>query len=180
MVNVVDSTGKAYDNILPRKDFVFSIAMVTQCYNNDYFIRPQEGDKILYRVVDGEIKPYMGIDFGDMHVEPQYIFKQKGDMSEKMKTFICPDYYKVPIYIHDTRQNIYFSCIGPKGTAHYFIVSNESTKGIEWKDNDEDRSPMMALASDEDYFYFLYDDYRSKEESAKSSPIKKQLLKKQS
>ena len=74
-----------------RKDFIFSIGLITQSHENDYLIRPLEGDKICYKVDQGEIKPYVKIDFKDKSIPTYYIFdSQKQVNTDK---YMFSDYY---------------------------------------------------------------------------------------
>lgn len=102
-----DKTGKMVNKMLMRKDFIFSIGLITQSHENDYLIRPLEGDKICYKVDQGEIKPYVKIDFKDKSIPTYYIFdSQKQVNTDK---YMFSDYYKVPIYLHETKEILYFS-----------------------------------------------------------------------
>lgn len=68
-VEEFDGAGTFLREFMPRKDFVFTMAITTQSCDNSFFIRPQEGDSVLYRISkDGAINPYLRLDFGNMQV----------------------------------------------------------------------------------------------------------------
>lgn len=173
-----DKTGKMVNKMLMRKDFIFSIGLITQSHENDYLIRPLEGDKICYKVDQGEIKPYVKIDFKDKSIPTYYIFdSQKQVNTDK---YMFSDYYKVTIYLHETKEILYFSFCGPRALENYCLFSLSKNKGIRWERNQQDITPLFSvLASDSNYFYGIYNDYENnytQDQSQTMEPLKKIII----
>jgi hypothetical protein len=156
-----DSKAKAKRELLPRKDFVFSQGIFTQSYDKSTIMRPQEGDNIAYKI-GKEIIPFLKIDFKNSAIPPKYIFKDGGDLFEGMKNYLFSDYYKLPIHIHDTKDYIYFSSIGPSALQNDFVFSKSNNIGFRWVYERSDRDPLFIMASDSTYFYTVI--YRDRED----------------
>ncbi len=159
-----DSKGNKKRALLPRKDFVFTQGIFTQSYDKSTIMRPQEGDNIAYKIKEGVI-PFLKIDFQEKAVPLKYIFKNGDDLFQGMKKYLYSDYYKLPIHIHDTKDYIYFSSIGPNALQNDFIFSKNSNKGIQYVYDRSVRYPLFIMASDSIYFYtIIYNEKIDKKE----------------
>lgn len=146
--------GSPEGEFLPRKDFVLGQGIFTQSCDGSYFLRPQEGDNILYKIAGNEITPKYHIDFGNKAIPARYMFEGGGDPWGNISKFIAADYHKLPLYFHDTADALYFSSIGPKGNAHHFLYLTP-TRAIHWADTMPDKMPTLVMASDKANFYAM-------------------------
>ena len=147
-----DNNGAIKAQYLPRKDFVFTMGLITQSHDNSYIIRPQEGDHIVYRIKNGIIKAEYKIEFGDKYIPKKYIYSFGGNPIEHYKDYLLSNYYKIPIYFHESKDILYFSCGGNRAENYEFIYSIKTLKGIRWKGQ-----PQSIIASSKDAFYALVD-----------------------
>jgi hypothetical protein len=176
-LNQFDSNGEKIKEFLPRKDYVFTQGIFTQSYDKSTIMRPQEGDNIAYKI-GKEIIPFLKIDFQNHTIPPKYIFKDGGDLFEGMKNYLFSDYYKLPIHIHDTKEHIYFSCIGPSALQNDFVLSKNTTKGFRWAYERSDRDLLFIMASDSNYFYTVvyYDRNDIKDTTSKNTTLSEFIL----
>lgn len=174
-----DAEGKLVARSLPRKDFGMQVATITQAAGNRYILRPQEGDNLAYRTdARGEFQPWLRIDFGERAVPSGYIKKLGGSVWKHLQTFLRSDYYKMPIYIEQTRQAVYFMASGPEARSYEFLYFTGAGRGIQWKSEALSVTPFLIGASDDGWFYGVYDDAKSYSaaELATFSPLKRYLV----
>lgn len=174
-----DAEGKLVARSLPRKDFGMQVATITQAAGNRYILRPQEGDNLAYRTdARGEFHPWLRIDFGERAVPSGYIKKLGGSVWKHLQTFLRSDYYKMPIYIEQTRQAVYFMASGPEARSYEFLYFTGAGRGIQWKSEALSVTPFLIGASDDGWFYGVYDDAKSYSaaELATFSPLKRYLV----
>ncbi len=176
-----DNNGVKIKEFLPRKDFVFTQGIFTQSYDKSTIMRPQEGDNIAYKI-GKDLTPFLKIDFQQQAISPKYIFNNGGDLFEGMKNYLFSDYYKLPIHIHDTKEHLYFSSIGPAALQNDFVLSKNNCKGFRWAYESNNNDPFFILASDSNYFYSVV--YRDKdavkEVLSKTTNLKDYILHKMS
>ena len=152
-----DEQGRILQKFLPRKDYGLNIALITQTSDNRYILRPQDSDNICYYLSDSLPVPRVKIDFGKETIKNRY--------SSDLQTYLRSDYYKMPVYIYDTRDYFYFSYCGPEATDCYFIHSFKNSKTITWERKGDDADGMfMIVGADKDFFYGIYNDYRDWDE----------------
>lgn len=151
-----DKNGIAIEELLPRKDFVFTQGIFTQSYDNSYILRPQEGDNVVYKISNGNISSIYQIDFQDKAIPSRYIFREKDDLGLGMKNYMISSYYKLPIYIHDTPELFYFCAVGKNGSPHNFLYFLDDKQGIHWEDGVSKNIPMNIMASDEKFMYAAF------------------------
>lgn len=153
-----DEQGRILQKFLPRKDYGLNIALITQTSDNRYILRPQDSDNICYYLSDSLPVPRVKIDFGKETIKNRY--------SSDLQTYLRSDYYKMPVYIYDTRDYFYFSYCGPEATDCYCIHSFKNSKTITWerKGDDADGMFMIGGGADKDFFYGIYNDYRDWDE----------------
>ena len=149
-----DEQGRILQKFLPRKDYGLNIALITQASDNRYILRPQDSDNICYYLSDSLPVPRVKIDFGKETIKNRY--------SSDLQTYLRSDYYKMPVYIYDTRD--YFYC-GPEATDCYCIHSFKNSKTITWERKGDDADGMFMIGgADKDFFYGIYNDYRDWDE----------------
>lgn len=152
-----DEQGRILQKFLPRKDYGLNIALITQASDNRYILRPQDSDNICYYLSDSLPVPRVKIDFGKETI--------KNRNSSDLQTYLRSDYYKMPVYIYDTRDYFYFSYCGPEATDCYCIHSFKNSKTITWERKGDDADGMFMIGgADKDFFYGIYNDYRDWDE----------------
>ena len=152
-----DEQGRILQKFLPRKDYGLNIALITQTSDNRYILRPQDSGNICYYLSDSLPVPRVKIDFGKETIKNRY--------SSDLQTYLRSDYYKMPVYIYDTRDYFYFSYCGPEATDCYCIHSFKNSKTITWERKGDDADGMfMIVGADKDFFYGIYNDYRDWDE----------------
>ena len=152
-----DEQGRILHKFLPRKDYGLNIALITQASDNRYILRPQDSDNICYYLSDSLPVPRVKIDFGKETIKNRY--------SSDLQTYLRSDYYKMPVYIYDTRDYFYFSYCGPEATDCYCIHSFKNSKTITWERKGDDADGMFMIGgADKDFFYGIYNDYRDWDE----------------
>lgn len=152
-----DEQGRILQKFLPRKDYGLNIALITQASDNRYILRPQDSDNICYYLSDSLPVPRVKIDFGKETIKNRY--------SSDLQTYLRSDYYKMPVYIYDTRDYFYFSYCGPEATDCYCIHSFKNSKTITWERKGDDADGMFMIGgADKDFFYGIYNDYRDWDE----------------
>ena len=152
-----DEQGRILQKFLPRKDYGLNIALITQASDNRYILRPQDSDNICYYLSDSLPVPRVKIDFGKETIKNRY--------SSDLQTYLRSDYYKMPVYIYDTRDYFYFSYCGPEATDCYCIHSFKNNKTITWERKGDDADGMFMMGgADKDFFYGIYNDYRDWDE----------------
>ena len=152
-----DEQVRILQKFLPRKDYGLNIALITQASDNRYILRPQDSDNICYYLSDSLPVPRVKIDFGKETIKNRY--------SSDLQTYLRSDYYKMPVYIYDTRDYFYFSYCGPEATDCYCIHSFKNSKTITWERKGDDADGMfMIVGADKDFFYGIYNDYRDWDE----------------
>ena len=152
-----DEQGRILQKLLPRKDYGLNIALITQASDNRYILRPQDSDNICYYLSDSLPVPRVKIDFGKETIKNRY--------SSDLQTYLRSDYYKMPVYIYDTRDYFYFSYCGPEETDCYCIHSFKNNITITWERKGDDADGMFMIGgADKDFFYGIYNDYRDWDE----------------
>ena len=152
-----DEQGRILQKFLPRKDYGLNIALITQASDNRYILRPQDSDNICYYLSDSLPVPRVKIDFGKETIKNRY--------SSDLQTYLRSDYYKMPVYIYDTRDYFYFSYCGPEATDCYCVHSFKNSKTITWERKGDDADGMFMIGgADKDFFYGIYNDYRDWDE----------------
>ena len=155
-MDLFNNKGEQISEFLPRKDFVFTYGFFSQSYDNNYYLRPQEGDNILYKVVDGDIQPVYRIDFGNKSIPPRYM--KFIDGIPDIQDYIRSSYFKLPLYFQDSQNQLYFLSVGPGGHQHNFLYAMPGNRGIHWEDkNPDDSTPLKIRASDNEYLYAVLD-----------------------
>lgn len=179
-LNQFDKEGKHLNHLLLRKDYTVVTAAITQSYDNSYLIRPQTGDNICYRLKNGDVHPFIKIDFKDEGIPDRYAgFDEEG--SYDIQKFLFAPYYKLPTYFHETQNQLYFGCAGPQDADNiFFLINKTNLQGIHWQVVGlSNPNLVLGYASDENYFYYVFRDYNEYDESGLShdmDPLKKYLI----
>lgn len=171
-LNKFDKEGKLTEQTLPRKDFVFTMALVTQNPDNKYLVRPQEGDNVCYEIdsKDQLIAKYK-IDFGDKAVPERYIFDDKGNVD--FGKYMGSNFYKLPMNLFETDDYLTFIASAPQASSHNFVYSKDDNKGIQFYAPGIDRDMPQFLAADEDFVYCMVQSLP--DDTSNSNPLVKHL-----
>lgn len=154
-----DNGGKApIEQTIPAKGYVMNVYMTSQGYDGGWYLRPLEGENVLYKIKGGEVTAVCGIDFGDEQAPDGYIYNNgKFDLTR----FIRSEYFKCIFHVHDTKDQLFFMVMGPKGNVNNFIYGQGMKSGIWWEDDIYDTMPTLFVASDETGFYVSFPDVKS-------------------
>lgn len=136
-----------------------NVALLSRTSKGTVFLRPLEGENLLYEVTDEGIMPVMSVDFGSLQSPSGYLVNNgKPDMAQ----YIMSKYYKMALYFHDTDNALYFGCMGPEAAGLHYLTDASGKNGCAWRDMPDDPSPTMVVASDSQSFYALVFDIESK------------------
>ena len=168
-----DREGRETESLLPRKDFVFTMGLVTQTDGNRYLLRPQEGDDVCHELGGKELKRKYRFDFGDRAVPLHYIFDRNG--APDMGKYMSSPYYKLPIYIYDNDDLVVFTAVGPGVSSNLFVYSKEDRNGIRMQTEPGDPAPFDFVAAGDGYFYGQFGFYGAPggETVARMPPLKR-------
>lgn len=179
-LNLFDATGKHIDSLLLRKAYVLPLDAITQSYDNSYLIRPQEGDKVCYRLKGKKMDAIYQFDFGRKYM-PLSLGKIRPGQHFDIQNYVNAPYYKLPMYIHETADQLYFSCGGPEANDHFYVFNKTTLQGIHWVHDKKDATALLlAKASDKDFFYYIFNDYNDyipESLPIEMEPLKRYLIK---
>jgi hypothetical protein len=142
------------ENLL-RKEYVLNIDLVSFSLGSGYFLRPLEGEDVLYHMSGDKLEPRFRVDFGNLSSPENYIFE---DGRVDMSKFVVSPYYKVPSRYQKTKDYQYFSAVGPDACISHYVFTSDNTPFFSWTDKSYAIAPIYALSSDEEFFYFCIDD----------------------
>lgn len=179
-LNQFDEKGNHIARFLLREDYVIVSSIITQAYNNSYLIRPQTGDNICYRIENGEVRPFMKIDFKEKGIPCKYI-KFNAEEGFDIQRFVFAPYYKLPMYFQETREQVHFTCAGPENANNiFFLMNKKALTGIRWEVvGASNPNLVLGYTADEDYFYYLFHDYNEYDKlnlPKDMDPLKKYLI----
>lgn len=177
-----DKNGKYLKSYLSRKEYVLPVSVMTQGINNSYWIRPQEGDNICYCLDSGYVKPVYQLDFKDKYIPYRYV-PVTAEHRFDVQKFINNSYYKLPVYLHETERDFYFSAGGPGADDHFFVFDKTTMKGLHWLHDKKDKTPLLLIkASDAQFYYAVFNDYGDYTADSlpdNMEPLKKYLIQKE-
>lgn len=166
-ISVFDSRGRAVRQLYLRQDFIVPTSMIGACqfsrsWDGGTLVRPQEGENILWRLDARGLSPECGIHFGDRNVPHRHFLDFGADAWVGFMRMWRSDYFKAPMFVHDTRRLLFFSAAGPQAVQYDFLIDRRSGKGIRWRMPADDGGrfeTMYCMASDEKSLYWVYSDY---------------------
>ena len=151
LVNQLTEDGVVINEFVKRSDFTISLFNVTQTRNNEYLLRPQGGNHLVYRFSKDTCSVAYQIDFDDKNIPERYYYEKANEDISKLMT---SSYYKFPAYFHETNDILYFKASDSK-VEHSFVYSLKSHRGIRWPDDVTGNSKLKVLACDSDYLYLI-------------------------
>ena len=149
------SEKKVISKFLKRNEHVINTDLFSYSYGQGYFLRPLEGENVLYYVSDDELEPCFKVDFG-RQASPEH-YALEGNQFDISK-FVMSPYYKMVSHYQRTSNVQYFSAIGPDAEIHHFVFNNDGSPLFSWVDKSFKIAPIYAVSSDESFFYFGVDD----------------------
>ena len=103
------------------------------------------------------------------------------ELDELIQNYVNAPYYKLPMYIHETADQLYFSCGGPEANDHFYVFNKTTLQGIHWVHDRKDATALLlAKASDKDFFYYIFNDYNDyipESLPIEMEPLKRYLIK---
>lgn len=154
---IVEKTIKRTDYNIEFSAFPF----ITQGENNVYYLRPQEGENIYYKIHNGEIEPLLRIHFGKKNIEHKWLLKNKSHHPISIiGDYLADDSFKIPMYLQETTDQIYFASAGPNARMYNFLIDKDTHKGIHWHSNSKQEYHYFYIWNSLDrYFYGVFADY---------------------
>ena len=152
VLTLISPDGSLVSGCVPRKDYILNVSLFTRTCTGTTFLRPLEGENILYEIDGNDIRPVLSIDFGDLRTPAGYL-ANNGMMD--MPRYIMSKYFKMALYFHNTADAVCFGCMGPEGKEYHCVADLNGRTCIAWKDVENDPSPTVIMTSDKDCFYAL-------------------------
>ncbi len=147
----LDRTGTQIAQDIPYEDCTFSIGNITQSRSNTYYLRPQNNRHVFYRLTEEGAVPEYRIDFGAATIPDRYYYNVA---DEDIRSYMKADYFKLPIYFHETATHLTFCAAGPEAEEYNFVYDKRSGRGIRWCSRKGDPA-VRICAADEEAFYLL-------------------------
>lgn len=159
LLTLISPDGAEVLKTLPRQDYIMNVSLFTRSGKGNTWLRPLEGENILYELTESGIKPVLSVDFGNLQ-SPSGYMANNGAMD--LQRYIMSRYYKMALYVHDTDEALYFGCMGPDAKGLHYVTDLSGQKGCSWADREDDPAPTMILASDRQSFHALVFDVETK------------------
>lgn len=151
LLYLLSDKGRMLNEYIQREDCTFTISNISQSCGNRYYLRPQNSTHIFYELTENSVRPAFRLDFGSKNIPKRYFYYDAG---EDIGKYMNAPYYKLPMDMHHTSTHMYFHCCGPGATDVNFIYDYKGN-GIRWQNGMSD-SNLKILASDDKYFYMVY------------------------
>ena len=148
MITRIDNNANIVEQGVPRIDFTMSIGNITQVSHNNYLLKPQSGDHIVYRLMPDSMTACYKIDFGSKNIPQNW-----GNLTD-IQSYMFSPYFKTPMFFQETNNLLYFKTAGPQAQGYNFLYSRNQKKGIHWVDGKNDFYANF-IASDADCFYVV-------------------------
>lgn len=120
-----------------------------------YYLKPIDGEDIVYKLTKDSISASFAIDFGKYSMSSEKIDELR--KSKERNAYLKSNFCKAISNIFETKDYIYFKCIGP-GARTYEGLINKRTEEIKFGLWDFKRSPHIFF-SDGIFLYGYYEPY---------------------
>ena len=138
--------------IIPRKDYIINTELISYSASFGYYLRPLEGENILYRIANTRPERTCRVSFGKQQVPKKSLLRNgKYDIGN----YIMSSYYKMPMDFQFTSDLFAFEAIGPEGVLSYYLYKNDLTPIGFWREPKDCLSPVKIVSSDSRFIYFL-------------------------
>lgn len=118
-----------------------------------YYIKPLDGEYTVYKLTKDSITASFAIDFGKYAISAEKIEELR--QSKQRNAYLESNYYKAISNVFETKEYIYFKCIGPHANTYEGLI-NKKTEEIEFGRWDFKRSPRIFF-SDGIFLYGYYE-----------------------
>lgn len=120
-----------------------------------YYLKPIDGEDIVYKLTKDSILASFAIDFGKYTISPEEIDELR--KSKERNAYLKSNFYKAISNVLETKDHIYFKCIGPDARTYEGLI-NKKTEEIKFGLWDFNRSPRFFF-SDGVFLYGYYEPY---------------------
>lgn len=172
------ASGKTVDQWLPWTQFNvmagFSNPVSTAAPNTSILI--PESSNIAYVFENNGLDHQIIFDFGNKWIPLNFINPKDGDHARKVGDLFDLDCFKLISSVFFPAGDLYFHAFGKESSSWNFFISKDGTNGIRWRSVGGMAPPISAIASRDEYLYFMYDDYGYAEEE--QDPLKRLVIEK--
>ncbi|MBQ7195723.1 MAG: 6-bladed beta-propeller [Bacteroidales bacterium] len=167
--------GEIIKTTIPRKDYILNTEMISYSAGNGYYLRPLEGENILYKIGDGRTEKIAAVSSGKKQA-PNKALLRNGEYD--ISNYIMSASYKMPMNFQFANDKFVFSAIGPGGVLSYYLFDNNYSPIGRWREPDDCLSPVKIVSSDSESFYFLINDplYWRGLDFEKADPLMKYII----
>ena len=174
---VFDKDGKRVRESLKWIDYNIEALFSVPCSSSEgkYVLAPSSSSPaIVY--MEGVESEQLFFDFGRKTLPRYYAFERGDDPMMMLENIFEDDYYKLISYILFIKDSLYFCCYGKESSLWNFYYSADGTTGIRWKSIGMLAPPIHAVASEDGYLFFPYDDYGMLGVDQERDPLKRCVL----
>lgn len=125
------------------------------CGNNAYYLKPIDGESAIYQLNKDSLFVDFAIDFGDQAIPTKDIQDLRN--SDVPNAYLKSNYFKNISNVLETRNYIYFQCVGPESKSYEGLISKK-TGEIKFGRWDYKHSPRIFY-SDGTTLYGYYQPY---------------------
>lgn len=169
-----DADAKNIAEYLPGKDFIIGIGAVSYGYGDKYLVRPLDSRNIVTEVADGQVRPFLWVDFGDKNAPEGSIYNDAGE--QDLPYYFNSNYYKNPFNFQQTGEYVSFAYAGPHYEAEGVIYSKKAGTGVRFQAPDKKTIPFVFLASDGEYMYGIVDKYSGEGMQERADPLTRYII----
>lgn len=120
-----------------------------------YYLKPIDGEDIVYKLTKDSITASFGIDFMRYAISSEKIDELR--RSKERNAYLKSNFYKAISNVLETKDYIYFKCVGPEAITYEGLI-NKNTEEIKFGRWDFKRSPRFFF-SDGIFLYGYYEPY---------------------
>ncbi|WP_291530714.1 6-bladed beta-propeller [Bacteroides sp. UBA939] len=120
-----------------------------------YYLKPIDGEDIVYKLTKDSVFASFAIDFGKYSISSEQIDELR--KSKERNAYLKSNSYKAISNVLETREYIYFKCIGPDARTYEGLI-NKKTEKVKFGLWDFNRSPRFFF-SDGIFLYGYYEPY---------------------
>lgn len=177
-LRIFNREGRELEEQLPWNDFHINASFsvpVSFSDNKTYVLAPEASCPcIIYE--NGEEKEQVFFDFGSKNVPYRFAFRRGGDPMEMIGEIFEKDYFKLVSDVFFPKGDTYFHAFGKESSSWNFYIPNNESTGIRWKSVGLLTPPISAVATEEGYLFFVYEDYGQIAIEDEQDPLKRCVL----
>jgi hypothetical protein len=131
------------------------------------YIKPIDGDYILYKLKEDSIFASFALDFGKLALSAEEINRLRN--SKEKNAYLKSNHYKSISNVYEIGKFIYFNCIGPESIMYEGLINTHTGQVVvgKW---DYKKSPRFFF-SDGTYLYAYYEPFTLSEKIAEKERI---------